>query len=134
MIGDKVMTHGPYVDPAAYQVTKANPISVAHQYRKHGLSLIPSRRTQVQGEMHAVYHVKELLKHRQLFVSESCQGLIREFNLWGYKRDQHGRPMAKDQFQDRNNDHLDAMRYYLTMYPTWMRAGEKGSSIICQGD
>ena len=47
-----------YVDPAAFQITKANQVSVAQQYTRAGIPVIASRRTSDVGEMNQVYEIK----------------------------------------------------------------------------
>lgn len=113
------------IDPAAFQVTKANQVSVGEQYRLAGLPVMPSRRTSDVGEMNQVYQIKEMLRCRELVVSKNCHQLIKEFHVWKYKRDRQNKPLAKDSFEDRNNDALDALRYITTMSPTYQSGRAK---------
>ena len=119
ILGNKQLAGGyTYIDPAAFQVTKANQVSVAQQYTKAGIPVISSRRTSDVGEMNQVYEIKEMIRCDELFVSKNCPQLIKEFHVWKYKRDRQNKPMTKDSFEDRNNDALDALRYITTMHPT----------------
>jgi hypothetical protein len=119
MLGNKQLAGGyTYIDPAAFQVTKANQVSVAQQYTKAGIPVISSRRTSDVGEMNQVYEIKEMIRCDELFVSKNCPQLIKEFHVWKYKRDRQNKPLTKDSFEDRNNDALDALRYITTMHPT----------------
>ena len=119
ILGSRQLAGGyTYIDPAAFQVTKANQVSVAQQYTKAGIPVISSRRTSDVGEMNQVYEIKEMIRCDELFVSKNCPQLIKEFHVWKYKRDRQNKPMTKDSFEDRNNDALDALRYITTMHPT----------------
>ena len=125
ILGDRKLNHPSYIDPAAFQVTKANQVSVAQQYQMHGLPTMRSRMTSQVGEMAQVHEIKELLAHEELFVSTNCPQLIREFHLWKYKRDRQNKALSKDGFEDKNNDALDALRYCLTMRPMYTRGTQK---------
>jgi hypothetical protein len=129
MLGKRQLRSPTYIDPAAFQRTKANQASPAEQYKQHGLRVLRSRQTSQVGEMAQVYEIKELLEHQELFVSRNCPQLIREFHVWKYKRDRQNKAMAKDSFEDRNNDALDALRYCLTMHPKYTRK-KSGVSIL----
>jgi hypothetical protein len=124
-LGRKTLRSPTYIDPAAFQVTKANQVSVAQQYRNHGLPTMRSRQTSQVGETAQVHQIKELLAHEELFVSTNCPQLIREFHVWKYKRDRQNKAMSKDAFEDKNNDALDALRYCLTMRPMYGREPRK---------
>ena len=129
MLGKKSLRSPSYIDPAAFQVTKANQVSVAQQYRNHGLPTMRSRQTSQVGEMAQVHEIKELLAHEELFVSTNCPQLIREFHVWKYKRDRQNKALSKDGFEDKNNDALDALRYCLTMRPKYSREPRKVTII-----
>lgn len=129
ILGDRQLQHPSYIDPAAFQVTKANQVSVAQQYQLHGVPTMRSRMTSQVGEMAQVHEIKELLAHEELFVSTNCPQLIREFHLWKYKRDRQNKALSKDGFEDKNNDALDALRYCLTMRPMYSRSSQKVSII-----
>ena len=130
ILGNKRLTASyTYVDPAAFQITKANQVSVAQQYTKAGVPVIASRRTSDVGEMNQVYEIKEMLRFNELKVTKNCPHLIKNFHVWKYKRDRQNKPLTKDSFEDRNNDALDALRYITTMHPTY-RAKRQRSKII----
>tara|TARA_B100000745_G_scaffold84529_1_gene52933 strand:+ start:2248 stop:3576 length:1329 start_codon:yes stop_codon:yes gene_type:complete len=115
VIGDRKLEWPIVADPALWQSRKTG--MSAMRYGDAGLDLIPAMRTSKFGEDHGVYGVKEMLRHNELFVCESCENLIREFYLWKYKRDKDNRPMASDQYEDKNNDGLDALRYLISKGP-----------------
>ena len=73
------------------------------------------------GERNQVWQIKKMLRMGELFVCDSCELLIRNFMTWKFKRDQRGRPLATDAFEDKNNDALDALRYLITLGPTYTR-------------
>lgn len=131
ILGDRRLSTGyTLIDPAAFQLTKANQVTVGQQYTRAGLPVLSSRRTSEVGEMNQVYQIKEMLRCNELKVSKNCPQLIKEFHVWKYKRDQRNRPMTKDAFEDKNNDALDALRYITTVSPTYRRAGDKQSKVI----
>ncbi|MEM6260511.1 MAG: hypothetical protein AAGI37_19725 [Planctomycetota bacterium] len=118
--GSKILRTSTFIDPSAFHITKANPISTGQQYRNAGLPVTPSRRTSGVGEMNQVYQIKEMLRCGELMVSENCPQLIKEFHVWKYNRDRQNKPLSRDAFEDRNNDALDALRYCLTMNPVYV--------------
>lgn len=108
-----------YIDPAAFQITKANNISVGQQYTMAGLPVIASRRTSEVGEHNQIYQIKEMLRCDELMVSQNCPQLIKELRTLHYKRDRQNKAMTKDAIVDLNNDAIDALRYMVTMRPTY---------------
>jgi hypothetical protein len=120
MLGNRTLRRPAFIDPSTFQITKANQVSVAQQYRNAGLQVMPSRRTSDVGENNQVYQIKEMLRCDELFVSKNCPQLIREFHVWKYKRDRQNKPLTKDAFEDKNNDALDALRYCITMSPVYV--------------
>ena len=114
------------VDPSAYNITKANPRSVALQYRDAGVEMRQARRaTRKHGEWAMIQDVKEWLESRdsldrpKFYIFDTCKLLISEFRKWRYKRDTHNQPFGSEAFEDKNNDALDALKYLVTANPKW---------------
>lgn len=128
--GRKLATGYTYIDPSSFAITKANSISVAQQYTLAGVPVIPSRRTSEVGEHAQVAKIKDMLLCDELFVSENCPELIREFHTWAYKRKNDNQILESDKFVDKDNDALDAMRYILTMNPVYRKPSERKLKAI----
>jgi len=119
MMGDRVPRWPTVIDPSAYAVTKANPVAVAEQFRLSGLPVMPGLKTTKHGEWHGIQLVKERLRRDDLLVTDTCRHTIREFRTWKVKKDKQHRPLESDALEDRNNDALDALRYLVTLHPTY---------------
>ena len=118
--GERQLKIPAVIDPAAFQISKANQISVAVQYVRAGWRVTKAIRTQDYGERAMVYQIKEMFAHGWIMVSEDCVEFIRELSVWKYRRDQRNRPVtAGSPFEDRNNDVLDAFRYAVSMSPRY---------------
>src|SRR5690606_29036465 len=117
MSGDEQYAAATLVDPSAYNITKANEKSVAQQFEEAGVPMRPAVKVgHGRPEWALVNLVKRRLIERSLFVFDTCPGLIAEFRKWKFKRDLLGQPVGDD-FEDRNNDGLDALKYWLADSP-----------------
>ena len=112
------------IDPAAYQISKANMKSVAQQFSDAGLPCAMGIRVQhatgtfgLKGEVALVMDIKRLLEQHKLFVFDTCENLIREFRKWRYKTDRANQPMGNAAFVDRDNDGLDALKLLVATNP-----------------
>lgn len=114
-----------YIDPSAFNITKANHVSIGQQYTQAGLPVISSRRTSDVGEHNQIYQIKEMLRCDEIRVSENCPQLIKELRTLHYKRDRQNKAMTKDAIVDVGNDAIDAMRYLVTMNPTYSVGNQK---------
>ena len=105
ILGDRKLKIPAVIDPAAFQISKANQLSVAAQYVAQGWPVFKALRTQDYGERAMVYQIKEMFAHGEIMVCEHCTEFIRELSVWKYRRDQRNRPVtAGSPFEDRNND------------------------------
>jgi hypothetical protein len=122
LIGDRVLAWPTVIDPSAYQITKANSLCVAMQYHAAGLLVTPGMRTARVGEHNQVNDLRGRLADKSLFITDACPLLQRNMRTWKYKRDSHDHPLGREGFEDRNNDAIDALRYPLSLYPTYHTA------------
>lgn len=111
------------IDPAAYQISKANTKSVAQQFDEAGLPCVRGPRVQQMGEWALVQKIKKRLEDNRLFVFDTCQNLIREFRTWRFKTDKSYRPLDSEKFVDRDNDGLDALKLLVAINPTHSDTG-----------
>ena len=130
LAGDKLdkLVWPTVADPAMWQSRKAG--MSAMLYEAAGLELTKGMPTSKFGENQGVAQIKEMLRHDELYVTSSCQHTVRNFALWKYKRDQQNRPLAKDAYEDKNNDALDALRYLITVGPVFKRGGRQKATVI----
>ena len=122
LMGERTLVEPAYIDPSAFNVTKANQVSVAHQYIDAGWPVSKPLRTSEYGERGMVFTMKEMFDHDEIFICDNCQETIREFSIWKYRRDQRNKPVTSGSpFEDQNNDAIDALRYLISMQPTYRR-------------
>lgn len=125
MSGNETYMRPVIADPSAWSITKANVRSVAQQFGDAGLPFTPAPRTQKMGEWAGVHKVKRWLESRdarnnpKFLVFDTCGFLISEFRKWKVKTDTRNAPLGSDSFEDKNNDSLDALRYWVSTNPVY---------------
>lgn len=125
LIGNRQLAQPVVIDPSAFRYTKASRMSVAEQYQMYGIPMRPGIPTVKYGEWNAVHEIKMRLRDMNILVCEGCDHLMREFRTWSYKRDQAGKPLGREAFEDKNNDALDALRYLMTLRPVYLQERTK---------
>lgn len=110
---------GNLIDPAAWQITASNDVTVADQYALEGLDFSPWPQVNVMGEHAMVEIVKRKLEVGQYKVMKHCANHIREFGAWKYKTDSEGNPLASDTYENKNNHSLDVCKGFLGTRPVF---------------
>jgi phage terminase large subunit len=103
-----------YGDPQmCFSKTQYSEKTIAQQFREFGVSLAPWPRTG-SNSVAMVEAVRSLLTQQPdpgIKVFRTCENTINEFRSWRYKRTAAGAlPSGDDQFEDKNNDCMDALR------------------------
>jgi hypothetical protein len=112
-----------YIDPHAFDVSPANRVTIADQYRRCGIACLPWPHTTIMGEHALVQRVKFRLENRLLKVFKNCVNTRREFRSWKYKCDKEGRPLAADAFENGNNHILDCLKGFFGTGPCFAGGG-----------
>jgi hypothetical protein len=120
-----------FIDPAAFDTSPANLVSIADQYRQAGIPCLPWPRVNIMGEHAMTQKVKFRLENRTLFVFENLVNLRREFRSWKYKTDKDGKPLAADAFENDNNHLLDGLKGFLGTNPCH---ATRNTIVPVQGD
>lgn len=110
------------IDPSAYNITKANPLSVGLQYAQCGLQCRPAVRTSDHpsgGEYGLIQRMKRRFENNSLFIFDTCPYLINELRNWRYKRDKENQPLDSGAFEGRGNDMIDSLKYVIAANPKW---------------
>lgn len=119
MINKRELEWPTVIDPSAYFVTKGNPNGTAAKYEELGLPLTPGVRFTHGKEWYVIQDMIEGFIRRDILICENCTHLIHNLTSWMYKRDLHNRSMARDSFEDRNNDAIDALKYLWSLGPVY---------------
>ena len=117
--------HSPMIiDCNAMNRVKGNPSSIADQYRQAKLICVPSLKTgKKYPEWDQVQVVKKLFENNKILISTDCKMLIRNLSMWKYKYGKDGKPLGTDAFEDKNNDGIDALRYWIATKPRYKIGG-----------
>ncbi len=117
--------HSPMViDCNAYNHVMGNPWTIADQFQQAGVQCISSIKTGKRyPEWSQVQQIKKLLEDNKLFISADCKMLILNLSMWMYKYDKSGKPMGSEAFDDKNNDGIDAVRYWIATDPRFQTSG-----------
>lgn len=120
------------IDPSAFNITKSNPKSVGTQFAECGIPCVKGVRSNNHpqgGEFALVQNVKRWLETQRFFVFDNCQFTIREFRSWKHKRDKDNNPVGRGGYEDKNNDALDCVKYFLATNPSYEAPQSEVSSV-----
>lgn len=122
-------------DPSIFSVTGSDAGPISDQYMRGGVDVMPGVRSNIVGEHALVDQVKLWFQSDRIkfFGPEKtgpCANAIREHLVWRYKRTHDGLPHAKEQYEDRNNHAVDALKYLIAYGPRFVDESSRGLITI----
>jgi hypothetical protein len=115
--GERYQRAGVIVDPAVFAITQANGTSIADEFRRAGLAMLPGIRTSSVGEHATVARVRRWFEAGKLRFFKTCPNAIREHQSWRYKENKDGDVPGNEAFEDKDNHTCDATRYFVMANP-----------------
>lgn len=122
------------IDPCAFNVSPANTLNIADQYRDAGIEAVGWPRVNEMGEHAMVQKVKYRYENRTIWVFESLVNFRRESRSWKYRTDKDGKPLAADAFENDNNHLLDGLKGFIAINPTHQGQRIRVTSSISKPD
>lgn len=118
------------IDPCAFNISPANTLNIADQYRDAGIVAYGWPRVNEMGEHAMVQKVKYRFENGTVWIFDTLVNCRRELRSWKYKTDKDGKPLAADAFENDNNHLLDCLKGFVATNPTFRTQQVRVASII----
>lgn len=128
-LGNRVLHCPTVIDNACY-AKKDHRDTIAKEFENVGLKTTRSLGKSQDRERAQIEQLNEQFETSSLSVHTRCKELIRECQVWKYKRKADGSYLSNEQAEDKNNDCIDALRYILAKKPMHARWLNKKCSVI----
>ncbi len=106
-------TYTGIIDPAC-KIRKSNGPTEYQQLVECGISCIEAKKT---GELASINKINSMFRARKIFVSLNCAVFLQEIEVYSYKVNALGEIDEKEQPEDKSNDVMDCLRYFVNHLP-----------------